>query len=147
MRRFTDAEKQLLQAKIEDEQERHNQAVEELSRRKEGIMPKNHRVLLQLFNRIEMSRTTSALGSVWKYGFLGVILSVLVFNVTIVLIWRNVSPDQVAQVMYANVVLMLALLFHHIAFYITNRGWASRVMKTIAVIGTVLAAAYVYWVF
>ncbi len=35
MRQFTDAEKQELQAKIEDQQERQNQAVKEFARRKE----------------------------------------------------------------------------------------------------------------
>lgn len=147
MRQFTNAEKQLLQVKIEDEQERHNQAVEELSRRKEGIMPKIHRALLRLFNRLEMSRTTSALGSFWKYGFLGVIFCLLVFNVTMVLIWRNVASEQVAKVMYANLVVALMLLFNYVAFHITKRGWASRVMKTVAVIWIVLASAYVIWMF
>lgn len=92
-------------------------------------------------------RTLPGLGSFWKYGFLGVIFCLLVFNVTMVLIWRNVASEQVAKVMYANVVVALMLLFNHVAFHITKRGWASRVMKTIAVIWIVLASAYVIWMF
>ncbi len=142
MRDFTDAEKQELQAKIEDQQERQNQAVEEFARRKQAVEEFARR-----YEEASMSRTLSVLGSFWKYGFLAVILCLLVFNVIMVLIWRDPFPGQYAHPMYANVVCALMLLFNHIAFYITNGGWQSRVMKTIAVIFVVLGCAYVYWVF
>ena len=126
MRQFTDAEKQELQAKIEAQQERQNQAVEEFAR--------------------TMGRNFFVLGSFWKYGFLGVILCLLAFNVILVLIWEDPSFDQYAHPKYAGLVVALMLLFNHIAFYLTNKGWQSHVMKTVAVIWLVLGVAYIHWV-
>ena len=142
MRQFTDAEKQLLQAKIEDQQERQNQAVEEFARRKQAVEEFARR-----YEEASMSRTLSVLGSFWKYGFLAVILCLLVFNVIMVLIWRNPFPGQYAHPMYANLVVVLMLLFNHIAFYFTKSGWQSRVMKTVAWIWIVIGSAYILWLF
>ena len=145
MRQFTDAEKRLLQAKIKDEQERREQAVKEIARRTEEEASKSRAVSRTPSALGSLRRTLPELGSFWKYGFLGVILCLLVFNVIMVLIWRDDSPDQLAHVMYANVVVALMLLFNHVAFHITKRGWASRVMKTVAWSWTVLGGAYVVW--
>ena len=147
MRQFTDAEKQILQAKIKDEQERRDQAVNEIATRiKEDAL--TNRVVSRIPTALaSFTRTVPVLGSIWKYGFLGVILCLLVFNVIMVLLWRDVSSDQLDRVMYANVVIALMLLFHHVAFHITKRGWASRVMITVSAIWTVFGLAYVIWVF
>ena len=148
MRQFTDAEKQILQAKIKDEQERREQGVKEISRRIEEEASKNRAVNQTLNSLCFLNRRTMhVMGSFWKYGFLGVTFCLLVFNVTMVLIWRNVASEQVAKVMYANLVVALMLLFNHVAFHITKRGWASRVMKTVAVIWIVIASTYLIWMF
>ena len=147
MRQFTDAEKQLLQAKIKDEQERREQAVKEIARRIEEEASKSRAVSRTPSALGFLRRTLPELGSFWKYGFLAVILCLLVFNVIMVLIWRNPFPGQYAHPMYANVVCALMLLFNHIAFYITNGGWQSRVMKTVAWIWIVIGSAYILWLF
>ena len=78
----------------------------------------------------------------FKYGFLLLIISLLIWNVASLLKWRNFGYDQ-----YGNLIIALALLFHHIAFFVTKRGWLSRVMKTVACIWIVFAFAYVFWIF
>ncbi len=147
MRQFTDAEKQILQAKIKDEQERRDQAVKEIATRIKEDALKNRVVSRTPTALASFTRTVPVLGSIWKYGFLGVILCLLVFNVIMVLLWRDVSSDQLDRVMYANVVIALMLLFNHVAFHITKKGWASRVMITVSAIWTVFGLAYVIWAF
>ena len=141
MRQFTDAEKQELQAKIEAQQERQNQAVEEFARRKQAAEEFARRN-----EEASMSRTLSVLGFFWKYGFLGFILCLLAFNVILVLIWEDSLYNQYAHPKYVGLVVALMLLFNHIAFYLTNKGWQSHVMKTVAVIWLVLGVAYIHWV-
>ncbi len=126
MREFNDAEKQQLQAKIKDEQERQHQTVKEIALRNEEA---------------SKSGTSTALSYFWKYGFLVIILCLLAFNVIILLLWWDFVYDR-----YANLVVALALLFNHIVFYLTKIGWPSRVMKTIACIWIVFALAYILWV-
>ena len=108
MKQFTDAEKQILQAKIKDQQER----------------------------RASKKESTAS-----KYGFLGIILCLLAFNVFLLLKRQHFGFDQ-----YGNLVVALMLLFNHIAFDFTTSGWQSRVMKTTAVIWIVLVFAYGFWV-
>ena len=71
MRTFTDTEKQQLQAKIKDEQERQR-----------GL-----RKIAQVENEKELKRRKGVLLTAlsFKYGFLGLILCLLVLNVIILL--------------------------------------------------------------
>ena len=151
MRQFTDAEKQILQAKIKDEQVRREQAVKEIARRIEEEASKSRAVSRTPSALGSLRRTLPELGSFWKYGFLGVILCLLAFNVILALIWevplKDPLFDRHADPMYAGFVVALMLLFNHIAFYFTKSGWQSRVMKTVAWIWIVLASAYVIWMF
>lgn len=71
-----------------------------------------------------------------KYGFLAVIIGLLVFNVLLLLMGRNFGYDQ-----YAGLVVTLMLLFHHIASHFRP----SRVMKTITRFWGVFAWAYLVW--
>lgn len=119
MRQFTDVEKQLMQAMINDQQKRRQLTVRDIARRRDG-----------------KKRESPA----WKYGFLGLILCLLGFNVFHLLKWQHFGLDQ-----YGNLVVALMLLFNHIAFYFTTRGWPSRIMKAVAVIWLVLGFAYVAW--
>lgn len=130
MRQFTDAEKQLLEAKIKDEQERQNQAVKEIARRKEEASKRAASPVLQFMVRFP-----------GKYDFLGFIFCLLVFNAIFILIWRDQLSGQYTHPLYAGLVVTLMLLFDHIAYFI----FPSRVMKTVAWSWTVLGGAYVVW--
>ena len=90
MRQFTDAEKQELQAKIEAQQERQNQAVQEITSKEEEA---------------SMGRALSVLSPYWKYRFLGVLLCLLACNVMLVPIWEDPSFDQYAHPKYAGLVV------------------------------------------
>ena len=112
MRVFTDAEKQQLQAKIKDEEERQRVLKE----------------IAQIENEKESKRRRDIISTAFsfKYVMLVFIICLLVWNVALLLKRRNFSYDQ-----YLNLVVALMLLFNHIAYYFTQRGWLSRVMKTI----------------
>ena len=120
MRQLTDAEKQQLQAKIYDQQERRNLTVREIARRRDG-----------------KKRETPA----WKYGFLGVILCLLAVNVIHLLNRRQLDFDQ-----FGVLVVALMLLFNHIADYFTKTGWQRRLMTTVARVWLVLVLVYGVWI-
>ena len=129
MRVFTDAEKQQLQAKIKDEQERQRVLKE----------------IVQIENEKEAKRMKGIISKAlsFKYGFLMLIICLLVRDVTFLLERlerRNVDYDE-----YGNLMIVLMLLFNHIAFFITEKGWLSRVMKTIAWIWIAFVWAYLFW--
>ena len=77
-----------------------------------------------------------------KYGFLVLIICLLIWNVISLLKWRNFDYNQ-----YGNLAIALVLLFNHIAYQLTKKGWLSRVMKTIAWIWVVFSFAYIFWIF
>ena len=128
MRVFTDAEKQQLQAKIEDEQERQRVLKE----------------IAQIENEKESKRSKGIISTAlsFKYGLLAIIICLLVWNVATLLKWRNFGYDQ-----YLNLAVALMLLFNHIAWHFTKKGRLSRVMKTIAWIWIVFVCAYLFWFF
>ncbi len=113
MKTFTDAEKQQLQAKIKDEQERQRVLKE----------------IAQIENEKESKRKKGIISTAlsYKYGFLVLIICLLVWDVTSLLERRNSGYDQ-----YGSLIIVLMLLFNHIAYQFTKKGWLSRVMKTIA---------------
>ena len=76
-----------------------------------------------------------------EYGFLGVILCLLVCSVFLLLKHRNFGYDQ-----YGNLVVALMLLFVHTESHFTKIGLPNRVMKTIVRIWMAFAFAYVFWV-
>ena len=120
MRQFTDAEKQMLQAKIKDQQDRQHQTVREIARRSDG-----------------KKRVSPA----WKYGFLGLFICLIAFNVYILLDSDLSSFDQ-----YGGLAIVLWILFDHIAVYFTKTGWQRRVMTAVARIWFVFALAYGVWI-
>ena len=128
MRAFTDIEKQQLQAKIKDEQERQ-QVLKEIA---------------QIEEEKEAKRMKGIISTAFsfKYGFLVLIIGLLIWNVASLLKWQNFDYDQ-----YGNLIIALVLLFNHIAYQLTKRGWLSRVMKTIAWIWIVFGFAYIFWIF
>ena len=128
MRVFTDAEKQQLQAKIKDEQERQRVLKE----------------IAQIENEKESKRSKGIISTAlsFKYGLLAIIIFLLVWNVATLLKWRNFGYDQ-----YLNLAVALMLLFNHIAWHFTKKGRLSRVMKTVAWIWIVFVFAYLFWLF
>ena len=77
----------------------------------------------------------------WKYGFLALLLCFLVSDVRHLLRWRNFAYDQ-----YGGIIITLALLFNHVAFYLTMKGRKSIVMKAVACVWIVLAFVYFFWI-
>ena len=128
MRVFTDAEKQQLQAKIKDEQERQ-QVLKEIA---------------QIEKEKETKRSKGIISTAlsYKYGFLVLILFLLVWSADPLLKGQNFDRFQ-----FSNLVVPLMLLFNHIAYQFTKKGWLSRVMKTIAWIWVVFGFAYIFWIF
>ena len=128
MKLFTDAEKEQLQAKIEDEQERQRVL----------------REIAQIESDKESKRSRGIISTAFsfKYGFLVLIICLLVWDVTSLLERRNFDHYQ-----YGGLVVVLMLLFNHIAYQLTTRGWLSRVMTIIAWTWIILGWAYLLWVF
>ena len=127
MKVFTDAEKQQLQAKIKDEQERQRTLRESIQIEKEKESKRSRGII-------------STVLSV-KYGFLVFILLLIVLDIHLLLPLRHYDPHS-----FLALVVTLMLLFNHIAYQFTKRGWLSRVMKTIAWIWIVFGSAYLFWV-
>ena len=129
MRVFTDVEKQQLHAKIKDEQERQRVLKESLQIEKEKEAKRSKGII-------------STVISV-KYGFLLIILCVLAFSVWALMpfSWQISSP------IYLSFMAMLGVLFNHIAWHFTKKGWPSRVMKTVAWIWLVIVVGYLFWLF
>ena len=129
MRVFTDAEKQQLQAKIEDEQERQRALRESIQIEKEK----------------ESKRSKGIISTVLsvKYGFLLVILCILALSVRAMLPfdWRS-YPSGCLSFM-----IVLGVLFNHIAWHFTKKGRLSRVMKTVAWIWMLFVVGYLFWLF
>ncbi len=127
MRIFTNAEKQQLQSKIREEQERQRVLGERIQIEKEKEAKRSRGVI-------------STVLSV-KYGFLLVILGVLAFSVWPLLPfgWRIDFSGNL------SLGVVLGLLFNHIAWHFTKKGRSSRVMKTIAVVWMVFVLAYMLW--
>ena len=128
MRVFTDAEKQQLQSKIEDEQERQRALRESLQIEKETESKRSKGII------------STALS--YKYSMLGFILLLIILNIRILLPRQNYDSH-----IYSLPILTLAMLFNHIAYQFTKKGWLSRLMKTIAWIWMLFLVGYLLWLF
>ena len=129
MQTFTDAEKQQLQAKIKDEQERQRVLKE----------------IAQIEKEKKEKRSRSIISTVLsvKYGFLLVILCALALIVRAMLPfnWRSYPSG------YLSFMIVLGVLFNHIAWHFTKKGRLSRVMKTVAWIWMLFVVGYLFWLF
>lgn len=133
MKQLTDAEKQELETKIEIEKERQ-QALRETN----PDLPETFEeasAKTGIFREFAPRR-------LWKYGFLGIIFCLLVFSVINLVRSRNFGYDQ-----YGSLVVGLILLFNHIAYYFTQTGWKSIVMKTVAWVWIAFGLVYILWLF
>ncbi len=127
MRVFTDAEKQQLQAKIKDEQERQRML----------------REIAQIENEKEAKRRQGIISTAlsYKYVMLGFLLFVLIGYIILL------PPQNYSYHNYLGPITLLMVIFNHIAWNFTKRGRLSRVMKTIAWIWIVFVCVYLFWFF
>ena len=148
MRVFTDAEKQQLQAKIEDEQERQRVLRKSIQIEKEKESKRSKGIISTVFSfkypkwmpyRVRSLGIISTVFS-FKYGFLVFTIWLLIWNVTSLFKRQNYGYDQ-----YGNLIIALMLLFNHLAYNFTKKGWLSRVMKTIAWVWIAFVWAYLFW--
>lgn len=133
MRQLTDAEKRQLAGKIKDEQERQQELREtnpDLPESFEKASAKTGLLRKILPNALR------------KYGMLGFILCLLVLSVLHLLKYRDFAYDE-----YGNLVVVLMLLFNHVADHFTKTGWKNRVMKTVAWTWMILGFLYILWTF
>ena len=128
MKQVSDTEKQELETKIEDEEERR-QGLQEMN----PNTPKESKVATVV------TRLTSSYH--WKYGVIVFLLCLLAYNMFHLLKFRNFGYDQ-----YGLPIITLALLFNHIAYYITTKGRKSVVMKTVAWVWIALVLVYTFWI-
>ena len=126
MKTFTDTEKQQLQAKIQDEQERQQVLRESIQIEKEKESKRGKGII------------STALS--YKYSMLGFILFLIVLNIFLLLPLRNYGSHT-----YLVPMITLMLLFNHIAYHFTKKGWINRVMKTVAGTWIVFVWAYILW--
>ena len=128
MRAFTDAEKEQLQAKIKDEQERQRVLKE----------------IIQFEKEKESKRSKGIISTVLsvKYGFL-----ILIFLLIVLDIYLLLPPRHYDSHSFIAPVVTLMLLFNHIAWHFTKKGWPSHVMKTIAWVWIIFGCAYLFWLF
>ena len=128
MRHLTRSEKQELETGIKDEEE-SQEALREMN----PNTPKDSK---------ETSAKTGFTSSyLWKYGLLAFILALLAWSVFILVGSRNFGYDN-----YGGLMVGLMLLFNHIAYYFTTKGWKSVVMKTVASVWIVLVFVYLFWI-
>ena len=136
MKQLTDPEKQELETKIKDEQKRQQNL-----REANPDLPKSFKTALT--ETSGMRRLVPKY--LWKYGFLVVILCLLAFSVFLFFKEQDSGSEKAFNL---NLMVVLMLLFNHIAYYLTTKGWKSWVMKTVAWVWIVLVFVYMYisWV-
>ncbi len=127
MKQLSDTEKQELERKTKDEQERQ-QGLQEMNPNTPTTSTEN-------------KFTPSNL---WKYSVLGIILFLIVLNVFLFVMSGNSESNK--YVVKSNLAVALMLLFNHIAFNFTKTGWKSRVMKIVAFVWIAFGLAYILWV-
>ena len=133
MKQLTDAEKQELETKIQKEKERQQALRESNPDLPESFEEASAKT--GIFRKFAPKR-------LWKYGFLVVILCLLVLSGIDLVRSRNFGYDQ-----YGGPVIGLILLFNHIAYYFTTDGWKSIVMKTVAWVWIAFGLVYILWIF
>ena len=91
-----------------------------------------------------VTRFTS--GYLWKYGFLALILCFVIFNAFILIRWWRLDDENnyIEHHSYMGLVIALILLFNHIAYFLTTKGWKSVVMKMVAWVWIGLGFVYFF---
>ena len=128
MKQLTDTEKQELETKIQEEQERQQHL-----RETNPNLPETFKTA--------SAKTEFIPSPLWKYSFLAMILCLLAFNVFLFIKWLN---SDIKNISILNFMVVLVLLFNHIAYNFTKTGWKSRVMKIGAWVWIVFVFVYIY---
>ena len=123
MKALTYAEKQQLAAKIEEEKERQRML------RMNPNTPAASPEVDFIFNHL------------YKYGMLAIIFYLLGYNVMYLLKRQDVAYDE-----YGTLMIVLGLLFNHIAYNFTKTGWKNRVMRAVAWMWLIFVFVYIFWV-
>jgi hypothetical protein len=92
-------------------------------------------------NENQEQQKIQKLPALWKHGFLIVLLCLLAAN--IVNLTRNLKSGYSGE-KYTNMVVAIALLFNHIAFFYAASGLWSKIMKTIAVAWLIFGGVYIF---
>ena len=128
MKQLTDTEKQQLETKITEEQERQKHL-----RETNPDLPETFKTA--------SAKTEFIPSPLWKYSFLAMILCLLAFNVF--LFFKSLNSD-IKNISILNLMIAMMLLLNHIAYNFTKTGWKSRVMKIGAWVWIVLVFVYIY---
>ena len=131
MKQLTDTEKQELETKIQKEKERQ-QALRESN----PDLPESFEAASAKTGIVRKFASRKP----WKYGFLGIVLCLLSFSMINLIGSRDFGYDQ-----YGGLVIGLVLLFNHIAYNFTTKGWKSIVMKTVAWVWMAFGSVYILW--
>ena len=89
----------------------------------------------------EQQKPQKPSSALWKHGFLIVILCLLVRNISILV--GNLRAGYSGE-KYANMVVVLMLLFNHIALSCVTSGLWSKIMKVIAWAWLLIGSVYVF---
>ena len=128
MKQLTDTEKQKLETKIKQEQERQQHL-----RETNPDLPETFKTA--------SAKTKFIPSPLWKYSFLAIILCLLAFNVFLSIKSLN---SVIRNISILNLMIAMMLLFNHIAYNFTKTGWKSRMMKIGAWVWIVFVFVYMY---
>ena len=131
MKQLTDTEKQELETKIQKEKER-----QQTLRESNPDLPESFEAASAKTGVVQKFMPRRP----WKYGFLVIVLGLLAFSVINLIGSRDFGYDQ-----YGGLVIGLVLLFNHIAYNFTTKGWKSIVMKTVAWVWMAFGSVYILW--
>ncbi len=131
MKQLTDTEKQELETKIQEEQERQQH------------LRKTNPDLPETF-KTASAKTEFIPTPLWKYSFLAIILCLLAFNAFLFI--KSLNSD-IKNISILNLMIAMVLLLNHIAYNFTKTGWKSRVMKIGAWVWIVFVLGYMFWIF
>ena len=128
MKQLTNTEKQELETKIQEEQERQQHL-----RETNPDLPETFKT--------KSAKTEFIPSPLWKYSFLAIILFLLAFNVFLFIASLN---SDIKNITILNLMIAMLLLFNHIAYNFAKTGWKSRVMKIGTWVWIVFVFVYIY---
>ena len=77
----------------------------------------------------------------WKHGFLIVILCLLAMNIHTLV--SNLKAGY-SGANYINMVVVIALLLNHVAFFYATSGWLSKIMNVFAWVWMIIGSIYIF---
>ena len=89
----------------------------------------------------EQQKQQKLSSTLWKHGFLIVILCLLVKSIYVLV--GNLRASYSGE-KYVNMVIVLMLLLNHIAFSYATSGWWSKIIKVIAYTWVIIGGIYVF---